>query len=176
MIRASSFRSAFTLAELLVVIAILAIVGLCVMRATKGAIDRADVVRCMGNMRGIHLALANVVVEEGQWPQCPNELGDPGYDDWWMKKMAKYQIAEPNWLCPTMVRNNKEGQSSSSSGSNRTKLHYIPTQFDSRPSTPYKWKTQPWLIEVADMHGEGNLISFPDGTIIGANRFIGGQM
>jgi prepilin-type N-terminal cleavage/methylation domain-containing protein len=167
--RRPAFR-AFTLTELMVVIAIIAILALCVMRAVGSATDRANVVRCVANLRNLHIALNNDVIDQGQWPQCPYEAGADGYDDWWIKELGKYNISQASWQCPTLMRSDREGKPDDKI--RRMKIHYVPTAFDDNPATPRKWARQPWLIEVADAHGEGNLMVFPDGAIIGSNRYL----
>ena len=37
--------------------------------------------------------------------------------------------------------------------------------FDDKPMTPYQWPRQPWFVESADVHGQGQLIIFTDGSI-----------
>ena len=150
--------------------AILAILALCVMRATGSATSRADVVRCMGNLRGLHIALEADLTDAGHWPQCPYDLGADGYDDWWIKELSKYKVVEANWTCPTIQREMHASKQDYANG--LAKIHYIPTPFDDNPFTPRRWSTQPWLIEIADVHGEGNLMVFPDGAIIGATRYL----
>ena len=163
----------FTLPELLAVIAIIAILALCVMRAATGATSRADVARCMGNLRGLHIALATDLTEKGHWPQCPFELGKGGYDDWWVHELSAYKISEANWTCPTIQREMHASKQDFTNG--LSKIHYVPVDFDDNPFTPRRWTTQPWIIEIADAHGEGNLMVFPDGAIIGATRYLNQQ-
>jgi hypothetical protein len=45
------------------------------------------------------------------------------------------------------------------------RIDYMPMPFDDKPDTPHKWPRQPWFIETADVHGNGNLIIFTDGTV-----------
>jgi len=74
--------------------------------------------------------------------------------------MKPYGATEKSWKCPTIMR--KLGKYSPD---DRPKLHYTPTMFDDKPSTPYKWSTQPWLAEIGNMHGRGALLCFPDGSV-----------
>jgi type II secretory pathway pseudopilin PulG len=154
----------------MVVMAIMGILVLCVMRAVSGATDRANIVRCIGNLRGLHIALNHDVIDAGHWPQCPYELGEAGYDEWWLRELGKYNVVEANWQCPTLLK--QDHTEKRSRDIRQSKLHYIPAQFDDNPITPRKWSKQPWLIEVADAHGEGNLMVFPDGAIIGSARYL----
>lgn len=164
-------QGAFTFLELVAVVAIIAILCLCVARAVGSATDRANVVRCVANLRNLHIALNHDVIEQGQWPQCPIEPGEDGYDDWWIKELHKYGPSEPSWVCPTLAKQDSI-EKKTDLAVRRMKIHYVPTQFDDNPATPRKWARQPWLVEIADAHGEGNLMVFPDGAIIGMNRYL----
>ena len=44
-------------------------------------------------------------------------------------------------------------------------LDYMPMPFDDKPTTPHQWPRQPWFVEVGDVHGNGNLIIFTDGSV-----------
>jgi hypothetical protein len=37
--------------------------------------------------------------------------------------------------------------------------------FDDKPMTPFQWPRQPWFAEIGNVHGNGNLIVFADGSI-----------
>jgi hypothetical protein len=37
--------------------------------------------------------------------------------------------------------------------------------FDDKPMTPHQWPRQPWFVENANVHGNGQLIIFTDGSI-----------
>jgi hypothetical protein len=124
----------------------------------------------MGNLRGLHIALAADLSDAGHWPQCPYEPGAEGYDAWWVRELFKYKIVEANWSCPTLLRESHAEKQDVNNG--QVKLHYIPTDFDDNAFTPRRWAAQPWLVEIADCHGEGNLMVFPDGAIIGATRYL----
>lgn len=54
----------------------------------------------------------------------------------------------------------------------RPRIHYTPTMFDDKQGTPYKWPKQPWLIEIGDMHGNGALAGFPDGSTRAINDIL----
>ncbi|GEM_PF-5480148 len=47
----------------------------------------------------------------------------------------------------------------------RRRIHYSPGMFGPLPSDPYKFPTQPWLLEAEGMHEHGPNICFPDGSI-----------
>jgi hypothetical protein len=53
------------------------------------------------------------------------------------------------------------------------RLDYVATTFDDKPTTPHQWPRQPWFAEVGNMHGNGNLIIFTDGSIGDLNTVLG---
>jgi hypothetical protein len=46
-----------------------------------------------------------------------------------------------------------------------TRIDYIATAFDDKPTSPHEWPRQPWFIETGNVHGNGNLIIFADGSV-----------
>lgn len=135
---------------------------------------RSEVARCMSNMKSLQVALNGYVQDRGHWPQEPLPIWEANnadaYEKWWIEELRPYGVAEKSWQCPTIVRRimnkTKDG---------RPRIHYTPTMFDEKPFTPYKWSTQPWLIEIGNMHGKGALICYPDGSIKELNAVIGGK-
>ncbi|MEO7723094.1 MAG: hypothetical protein ABIU29_00165 [Chthoniobacterales bacterium] len=51
----------------------------------------------------------------------------------------------------------------------KARLDYVFTGFDDKPTSPHQWSRQPWFIETGDVHGNGNLIVFTDGSIVETN-------
>lgn len=157
-------RRGITLVEILAVVAIIAILAGLFIKFQPQLLARAEGARCMSNMRSLQVALAAYVQDQGHWPQPPEGLDGPSddnaYEDWWINVLKPYGISPEIWMCPSIKRlvtnRTKDG---------RPKMHYTPTPFDEKPGTPYKWATQPWLIEIGNMHGFGALICFPDGSI-----------
>ncbi len=161
--REEKSSSGITLLELLAAIAVIGILAALFITVSKGIPMSAEAPRCMSNMRSLQSSLAAYLTDVGHWPQEPvNETGnsEEAYEDWWLKELAPYGGTPEVWMCPSIKRlvcsKSKEG---------RPKIHYTPTMFDAHPSTPYRWSTQPWLIEIGNMHGRGALICFPDGSI-----------
>lgn len=138
------------------------------------AIERSEAVRCAQNLRSLHTSLAAYVQDKGHWPQEPASIWEvndsDAHEDWWMKELEPYGATEKVWQCPTIMRKvvNK-------STTKRPKMHFVPTMFDSNSMTPYKWPTQPWLVEIGNMHGVGALICFPDGSIKTMNEVAGSR-
>jgi len=157
-------RTGFTLIELLVVVAILGVLTLVGYIAYSKLITQADAAQCMANMRSLHTALSAYVQNQRHWPQPPEELleaeNDDAWEDWWVDTLTPYGVTEATWQCPTLRRilvRSEEIQ--------RPRIHYAPTPFDSAEMTPYRWSTQPWLVEMGNIHTRGAHILFPDGSI-----------
>lgn len=124
----------------------------------------------MRNLVGVFNAY---IQDKNLWPQEPQWIwdtdNDQAHEDWWIEEMKPYGVVEKGWQCPTIQRTvcalNHEG---------RPRVHYTPTMFDSNPATPYKWSTQPWFVEIGNMHGKGANICFPDGSIKNLNDLLPG--
>lgn len=160
-----------TFIEILAALLIISALAVLFLAVNNGLPMQAEGPRCMANMRSIQVALAAYIQDKGHWPQEPvDELGDSetAYEDWWIEEMKPYGIDPEVWMCPSIKRlvtmKSKDG---------RPKIHYTPTMFDASPSTPYKWSTQPWLIEIGNMHGHGANICFPDGSIRSMDDVVG---
>jgi prepilin-type N-terminal cleavage/methylation domain-containing protein len=153
----------FTILEILAVISIFGILAALFLIGAERLPQRAEAPRCMANLRSLQVSLASYIQDKGHWPQIPvDQLGnsEEAFEDWWISELKPYGAIESTWMCPTIKRlvTNK-------SPNGRPKVHYTPTMFDKNPLTPYKWSTQPWLIEIGNMHGQGSFICFPDGSI-----------
>lgn len=152
-----------SLIELLIGIVVVLILAALVISAVPFIRDRAEAVKCGNNIRQLQVALAAAVQDKGHWPQEPQDIwesNDQGrYEDWWIEELKPYGIIEKTWQCPTIFR-----KVTSRKKDGRPRIHYTPTMFDDKPGTPYKWPKQPWLIEIGNMHGNGALVGFPDGS------------
>lgn len=119
----------------------------------------AQEVVCASHMRSIRLALDHYLQDrQGIWPQGPPPQ-EEGYAEFWLSALQTYGIRENTWRCPVIRSWEKSG------GETDFNLHYIPTMFDRTPNIANRWATQPWLIEIADAHGKGPLMAFPDGSV-----------
>lgn len=133
-----------------------------VMGISPSVVRAVSKAQCMTNMRNLHVAFASYVNEAGHWPQQPDDLlgNDEMYDLFWTKSMYPYTQSDKVWTCPLLQKahlQNTDGK--------EVKVHYLPTKFDLTKQAPYRWPGQPWLIEIANAHGQGPLILFPDGSI-----------
>jgi prepilin-type N-terminal cleavage/methylation domain-containing protein len=161
----------FTLLEVLSVVFIITIFASLFFAFGDRLFLRAEMPRCMSNMKSLQVSLAAYVQDKGHWPQEPAEQlnnNQNAYEDWWIATLKPYGAEESTWMCPTIKRlvtnKSKDG---------RPIVHYTPTMFDKNPGTPYRWSTQPWLIEIGNMHGQGALICYPDGSIKPMDQVVG---
>lgn len=153
-----------TLLEVLTAVVILGILGFVGYISYRPLLARAEAAQCMTNMRSLHTALVGYMQDKAQWPQPPEglwEAEDQGpFEDWWIATLTPYGGTEVAWQCPTLRR-----LSLTQPEEEQHRMHYEPTPFDERTMTPYRWATQPWLVEIGDIHGRGAHILFPDGSI-----------
>ena len=158
--RRVSDSGGMTLVEVVTVIVVVAILLVLVLGGLGKVRERAEGIKCTSNMRNLHVSLASYLSDRKNWPQCPIELGDEGYDAWWLTEMTPYGIGKETWQCPSMA-----AKGAANGTDSEFKMHYIPTPFDENAITPFRWSTQPWLVEIGDNHGKGNLVIFPDGSV-----------
>jgi type II secretory pathway pseudopilin PulG len=155
-------RVAFTLTELLIVIGIIAILSLLLLPVVSGFRARAQRVQCMANLRTLYSASELFIQQNGSWPQIDIEDSESQEASAWIAALKPFGVSEKSWICPT-IQNLMQNPDYTQPGNIR--VDYIATPFDDKPTTPHEWPRQPWFIEVADVHGHGNLIIFTDGSI-----------
>jgi prepilin-type N-terminal cleavage/methylation domain-containing protein len=153
-------RRALTLIEVLAAIAIVSVLVVFGYVAWQPLLAHAEGVKCLTHMRSLHASLGAYVQDTGHWPQEPETDSADIDADWWINEMTPYGGIAEVWMCPSikraqLVMPEKE----------RWRIHYSPTMFGPEPSDPYKFPTQPWLVELTGMHGRGPNICFPDGSI-----------
>ena len=145
----------------MVVVCIVAILAALLFLVVPSLIKRAEAAHCMNNMKQLHVIFSAYMQDKQHWPQAPEDQSSTeATEDWWLKEMQDYGSTLAIWQCPTFKR-----LVTARSKNGIPRLSYSPTSFDDRPGTPFKWNTQPWFIEMADMHGYGALVCFPDGSI-----------
>jgi type II secretory pathway pseudopilin PulG len=154
--------SAFTLTELLVSIGIITILAAVSIQGYSKIVESVAKARCIGNLRNLHVSFATYIQDNGHWPQQPDFASDYSqqYQNWWLNTMQPYTQSREVWQCPLL----KKFGVFDSDG-RKLEIHYTPTQFDARPTTPYRWEKQPWLVEVSSIHGNGPLLLMPDGSV-----------
>ena len=152
-----------TLLELITVMLVVAILAVMLLPVFAGIRARADKAGCISNLRSLHVAADLYLQEHHTWPQVKSAGVSP--EDLaikWVATLRPYGLNEINWVCPTLQR---DLQNPDLTMPDSARVDYAATPFDTNPTTPFKWATQPWFVESADVHGNGNLILFPDGHV-----------
>jgi type II secretory pathway pseudopilin PulG len=170
----SGETSGITLLELIVVITIITVVAAFTLPIMRSMRARAQRVQCVVNLRNLHVAAAQYVQDNNQWPQIDSgsdDENDTGYAQQWITALVPYQVGKKNWICPTL-QNVLGNPDYNSPGSER--VDYFGMPFDDKPMTPYQWSRQPWFVEGADVHGHGQLIIFTDGGISDMKTVVAG--
>lgn len=151
----------FTLLELLTSILVVAILAGLIVVAVAKLRARAQRLQCMANLKNLSVA-ANLYIQQHQsWPQIPPGSAEQ-FADAWITALQPFGAERKTWICPTMQKLLRSPDYSTAANA---RIDYFPTAFDSKPTTPHQWPTQPWFIESGDVHGSGNLIIFTDGRI-----------
>jgi len=161
----SGATSGITLLELIVVLSIIAVIAAITLPVMRSMRARAQRVQCVANLRNLHVAAAQYVQDNNQWPQIVSDSDDEDNNDFaqeWIATLAPYHIEKKSWICPTL-QSLLSKPDYNSPGNER--VDYFGMPFDDKPMTPYQWPRQPWFVESADVHGHGQLIIFTDGSI-----------
>jgi len=161
--------AAFSVFELLVVIVIFAILFVLLLPAISGMRARAQRAQCMANLRSLYAATELFIQQNGSWPQISMSDSDSAEEDYakaWIAALAPFGPGQKTWICPTIQ--NLLGNPDLSDPAN-TRVDYVATTFDDKPMTPHQWPRQPWFGEAGNMHGNGNLVIFTDGSISDLN-------
>jgi Tfp pilus assembly protein PilE len=156
-----------TLLEILTVIVVIAILVVMLLPAVSHMVSRMDRARCTMNLKAVYLGAEFYLQDHKQWPQIDPQLsGKANSDEYarlWIAALKPYKVSPESWHCPTVQ---KEASKAVNAGEKpKERIDYFPTPFDSKEITPHRWSEQPWFIERGAMHGEGNLMIFPDGSI-----------
>lgn len=169
----SSRSGAFSLLEIIFVVAILVIVAALAIPEYPKWLAKASQAKCMANMRSLHVGLSVYLSDhENIWPQGPSPGQGPEWARFWIDTLETVDVPARTWECPAihrMLGNPPRDQISD------TSIHYMPTMFDAKPGTAWRWPTQPWLVERADAHGNGALLCFTDGSIKPFNKVMAEQ-
>jgi hypothetical protein len=126
---------------------------------------RAQRVQCTANLRSLYVAAESYLQQNGSWPQIDEDESDTAEQTSataWIAALAPFGPTQKTWVCPTIQ---ELMQNPDLSKPENVRIDYIATSFDDKPTTPHEWPKQPWFIEAADVHGNGNLIVFTDGSI-----------
>lgn len=156
----------FTLIELLVVIGILAILvtfAFPVLSVVRGRAQRAQ---CVANLQTLAVGANLYLQQNGSWPQI-NTAANADKDEeaiaaLWITALEPFSVPRQSWICPA---NQQSLHDPDYTQPGNIRIDYFATAFDDKPTTPHEWPRQPWFIETGDVHGNGNLILFADGSI-----------
>jgi prepilin-type N-terminal cleavage/methylation domain-containing protein len=156
-------RAGFTLLELFTVVVIISILAVLLLPAIGLYRGRSERLGCVTNLKSLYVAASSYTTDNQHWPQIPlTKSGSREQAVAWHGTLQRYGIGWESWLCPSIQR--QAGQPDMTKPE-KQRIDYFATPFDDKPRTPWRWLTQPWFIERGDMHGNGNLIIFCDGTI-----------
>ena len=133
---------------------------------------RAQRASCASNLRGLYIAASACLDSTGHWPQVSPGLiqsDSTEYARQWHVALQPYGIAPINWVCPTV----QTGLGSPDLNKHENaRVDYLATPFDPDPISPRKYLTQPWFTERGDVHGDGNLVVFANGSIKSLNEIF----
>jgi len=167
--RSKSLRlreSGFTVLEILTVLVVISILATMIFASYSALRDKARRASCINNLLNLHVGMASYLTDhDGLWPQVPNDnLRDPNFAMGWVNVLRPYKLTEINWICPSVQ---------AALGVNYMKyprLDYLPTPFGTQVRAAYQYGTQPWFVERADIHGDGNMLIFANGAIKTTNQ------
>ena len=157
------FQGGFTLMELATVILIISILLVMLLPGFGYMKARADRTKCSQNLRNIYVSMSAYIQDHNGWPQIdPTTLNTPAYPAAWIKALEPYHLGFQNWVCPSVQR---EMHDPDLTRQRNLRIDYLGTPFGPERHLPFKFPRQPWFIERGDMHGDGQLILFPDGKV-----------
>jgi prepilin-type N-terminal cleavage/methylation domain-containing protein len=159
----------FTLLELMAAIIVVSVLLVTAAGYYRANLSKFEEPACISNLRGLHGAFSSWLTDhENVWPQLPADasvdsgsIGTVLEHEFWIKTFEPYGLTQKNWTCPTFRRLVKLKQTNL----NNARIHYLPTLFDEVPGRAYRSPGTPWLMEIADGHGRGNLLIFMDGSV-----------
>jgi len=163
--------AAFTLLELLIALVIVGILITLLIPVYGRIRERAQKVQCMANLRSLYVGTEAYLQRNGGWPQIflKNYGETEDFANAWVAALEPFGIERSTWICPTiqvLLRNPDYNDPANA------RLDYVSTGFDDKPTSPHQWPRQPWFIETGDVHGNGNLIIFSDGSIAETNDVL----
>ena len=159
-----------TLLEIMTVLIVISILAVILAPLAPGLQARAQKAKCIGNLRSLEVAANLYVQDNHHWPQISgNGSQDKVVAQAWIAALAPYGLSQINWVCPTIQQ---ALHSPDLTQSSNTRVDYMAMPFGTKPNAPFQYAKQPWFIESADVHGNGQEIIFPDGHIEEADDII----
>ncbi len=124
---------------------------------------RAQKTKCIENLKSLHVATGSYMQDNQHWPQISgNGYQDTTVANLWLAALAPYGLTQINWVCPTVQQ---ALQSPDLNDPTNIRVDYLAMPFGTQPRAPFVYTRQPWFIEAANVHGNGQEIIFPDGHI-----------
>jgi prepilin-type N-terminal cleavage/methylation domain-containing protein len=169
-LRRSGAAGAFTLMELMTVMVIIGILSVLAVQAFSFMIFRAQRTACTTNLQSLFAAAGSYVNDYQSWPQVSTaDISGTTYAQAWITALAPYKIANINWICPSVQR--LLGNPDITQPQN-VRVDYFATPFDTNPSSPMRYSSQPWFVECANVHGDGNLMICSNGLVQSLNQAL----
>jgi len=157
-------RAAFTLLEVMTVVMIVAILAVLAIPLYSKLRDRAQRAQCTANLRSLHVAVNLYTQQHNRWPPVrltgDDEAAWQKYAEDWIRELEPFGVERKTWICPTIQ--NKE---QNPDYTKNVRSDYMAMPFDDKPGTPHQWPNMPWFAERGDVHGNGNLMIFADGSV-----------
>ncbi len=146
--------------SVLAIIAVLTAMIIPLHNKVRGQMEKAN---CASNLRSLQLAAAAYVQDEKTWPAISTVgLGGEEYTQQWYEALEPYGVSWETWWCPTVTR---LGGWSRQQSIDNVRADYIGAKFSKGEFKPYQYSVQPWFAEKANVHGNGQLLVFPDGSV-----------
>lgn len=154
-------KSAFSLLEILAVVSIISVLAAMIIPATKKLMPTVERTICISNLKSLRAGFGVYAIDG--WPQIPESIPLDSIEEhrWWLEKTEKdLGLSKKAWECPTIRR-----QLAQVPEKDRPLIHYLPTPFPDGPDRANKWSQMPWFIEIANAHGQGNLLVRQNGVV-----------
>jgi hypothetical protein len=128
----------------------------------------------MSNLKTLYAAAEMFVQQNGSWPQIrmtdESDAAEQTYAQNWITALKPFGPTQSSWICPTIQ---VLMQNPDLTKPENVRVDYLATPFDDKPTTPHQWPRQPWFAETGDVHGNGNLLIFTDGSITDVKSVVG---
>ena len=157
----------FTLVEVLVLVSIVVVLAVLALPSLEKAFQASAKPRCMANLRNLYIAFSQHLNEGNPWPQVPAgiEIGSVAEGKWWLENSDQTMGLKPaNWTCP-LVKKVIDSAAQKSGSAKFGPIAYLPTLFDEKLGSPYRWPRLPWFVEALGVHSGGNLTIRADGSV-----------
>ncbi|MEN3369717.1 MAG: hypothetical protein V7609_1860 [Verrucomicrobiota bacterium] len=157
--------AAFTLLEVLIVIVVIAILATLTIPVMSKLRERAQRAQCTANLHSLHVAANLCLQQNGSWPQIrlagADDTSLQNYANAWVTALAPFGAERKTWICPTI----QDKERTDYTQPENARIDYLVMSFDDKPMTPHRWSNMPWFAEAGDVHGNGSLMVFPDGSV-----------